>query len=67
MIHYLSVGRAGVAFEVAKVTRGVFQTEAGLVSFGHLAAGGHFQQVVVAELVHAVVVPGGGGMTQGGK
>ena len=60
MIHYLSVGRAGVAFEVAKVTRGVFQTEAGLVSFGHLAAGGHFQQVVV-------VVPGGGGMTQGGK
>lgn len=54
------MGGAGVALQVAEVAGGVLQAEAGLVALGHLPARGGIQQVVVAELVHAVVVPGGG-------
>lgn len=56
------MGGAGVALQVAEVAGGVLQAEAGLVALGHLPARGGIQQVVVAELVHAVVVPGGGGV-----
>ena len=52
--------RAGIALEVAEVTGAVLQAEAGHVAIGHLLACGCVQQVVVAELVHAVVVPGAG-------
>lgn len=57
---HLGVGRAGVALQVAEITGGVLQAEAGLVALGHLPARGGIQQVVVAELIHAVVVPAGG-------
>lgn len=58
---HLGVGRAGVALQVAEITGGVLQAEAGLVALGHLPPRGGIQQVVVAELIHAVVVPGDGG------
>lgn len=48
-----STGEAPV---VAIVTGGVLQTEAGLVALGHHVVGVGIQQVVVAELVHAVEV-----------
>lgn len=54
---YLSVSRAGVALQVTEVAGGVFQAETGLVPLGHFAAGPDLQQIIVAELVHAVVVP----------
>lgn len=47
---------AGEAAVVAVVTGGVLQTEAGLVALGHHVVGVGVQQVVVAELVHAVEV-----------
>lgn len=48
-----STGEAPV---VAIVTGGVLQTEAGLVALGHHVVGVGIQQVVVAELIHAVEV-----------
>lgn len=47
---------AGEAPVVAVVTGGVLQTEAGLVALGHHVVGVGIQQVVVAELIHAVEV-----------
>lgn len=47
---------AGEAPVVAVVTGGVLQAEAGLVALGHHVVGVGIQQVVVAELVHAVEV-----------
>lgn len=47
---------AGEAPVVAVFTGGVLQTEAGLVALGHHVVGVGIQQVVVAELVHAVEV-----------
>lgn len=52
----LSVSCAGVAFQVTKITGGVLQTEASLVSLCHLTAGADLQQIIMAELIHAVVV-----------
>ena len=48
-----STGKAPV---VAVVAGGVLQTEAGLVDLGHHVVGVGIQQVVVAELIHAVEV-----------
>lgn len=48
-----STGEAPV---VAIVTGGVLQAEAGLVALGHHVVGVGIQQVVVAELIHAVEV-----------
>lgn len=47
---------AGVSSVVSIVTRGIFQAETGLVAFCYRAVRGGIQQVVVAELIHAVVV-----------
>lgn len=47
---------AGEAPVVAVVTGSVLQTEAGLVALGHHMVGVGIQQVVVAELIHAVEV-----------
>lgn len=58
---HLRVRGARVAFEVAEVTRAVLQAEAGLVALGHLLACGCIQQVIVAELIHAVVMSEGKG------
>lgn len=55
----LRVRRARVALEVAEVTGAVLQAEAGLVALCHFLACGCIQQVIVAELIHAVVVSGG--------
>lgn len=54
---YLCVGCAGVAPPESRVTACVLQAEAGLVSLGYFTSGDGVQQVVVAEGVHAVVVP----------
>lgn len=54
---YLSVRCAGITLQVTKVTGGVLQTEAGLVSLcypGPIQS----QQVIVGEHLNAVVVPG---------
>lgn len=53
---YLSVWGAGVAAVVALITGRVLQTEAGLVTFGDLRLSPGVQQLVQAELVHAVEV-----------
>lgn len=55
---YLSVSSAGVSLQMSKITSGVLQTEASLVSLRHLTASVDFQQIIMAELIHAVVVPG---------
>lgn len=49
---------AGITLEVPEVTRRVFQTEARFVAFSHLLPRGSIQQVIVAELIHTVVMPG---------
>lgn len=56
---YLSVSGAGVALQVTKVTGGVLQTEASLVSLCHFTAGADLQQIIMAELIHTVEVPVG--------
>lgn len=56
-ITHLSVRCAGKASVVPIVTRGVLQTEACLVALSHSPLGAGLQQVIVAELIHAVVVP----------
>lgn len=48
---------AGKSPVVAVVTGSVLQAEAGLVALSHRVLSGGIQQVVVAELIHAVVVP----------
>lgn len=53
---HLCVGGAGKAAVVSVVTGSVLQTEAGLVALSHLVLGPRVQQLVEAELVHAVVV-----------
>lgn len=58
-LHHLRVGRAGIAAPETRIAGRVFQAKTGLVSLGHLPSGDHIQQVVVAEGVHAVVVPCG--------
>lgn len=57
---HLGVGGAGVALQVAEITGGVLQAEAGLVPLGHLGAVER-QQVVVGEDLDAVEVPVGTG------
>lgn len=57
LLCYLSVRRAGVALQMTKITGGVLQTEARLVSLRHLTASADLQQIIMAELIHAVVVP----------
>lgn len=54
----LCVRGARIALEVAEVTGAVLQAEAGLVALSHLLACGCIQQVIVAELIHAVVMSG---------
>lgn len=54
---YLSVRGTRITFQVSEVTSGILQTETGLVSFRHFATWGDLQQVVVAELIHAMIVP----------
>lgn len=58
LLCYLSMSRAGVTLQMTKITGGVLQTEASLVSFRHLTASADLQQIIMAELIHAVVVPG---------
>lgn len=53
---YLSVRGAGEAAVVSGVTGRVLQAEAGLVSLSHLPLSVGVQQLVQAELVHAVEV-----------
>ena len=53
---YLRMRRAGVASPEPRVTTGVLQAKAGLVSLGHFVSSNGIQQVVVTEGVHAVVV-----------
>lgn len=60
----LSVGGAGVSSVVAVVTRCVLQTETGLVSLCYSSLRTGFQQVIMTELVHAVVVPGNSKVNQ---
>lgn len=57
VIRDLGVWGAGVAPVVAVVTGSVLQTEAGLVALSHWMVSLGIQQLVVAELVHAVEVP----------
>lgn len=54
---YLSVSSAGVTLQVSKITGGVLQTEAGLVSLCHFTASTDLQQIVMAELIHTVIMP----------
>lgn len=51
------MGGAGVSSVVAVVTGCVFQTETGLVSLCYSSLRTGFQQVIMTELIHAVVVP----------
>lgn len=53
---YLGMWRAGVSSVVSVVTGRVLQAEASLVAFSHGLLSDGVQQVVMAELVHAVVV-----------
>lgn len=53
---HLGVWRAGVSAVVSRVTGSVLQTETGLVALGDLLLGVGVQQLVQAELVHAVEV-----------
>lgn len=48
---------AGESSVVAVVTGSILQTEAGLVTLSHGMLSPGVQQLVVAELVHAVEVP----------
>ncbi len=48
---------AGESPVVSIVTGSVLQTEAGLVALSHRLVGAGIQQLVVAELIHAVKVP----------
>lgn len=57
LLCYLSVTGAGITLQMTKITGGVFQTEASLVSLCHLTACADLQQIIMAELIHAVVVP----------
>ena len=54
---YLGVSSAGVAFQVTKITGGVLQTKAGFVTLRHITASANLQQIIMAKLIHAVVVP----------
>lgn len=47
---------AGKAAVITRVTGGVLQAEAGFVTLGHLTVRAGVQQLVQAELVHAVEV-----------
>lgn len=53
----LSMWGAGISPVVSIVTGSVLQAEAGLVALCHWPMSGGIQQIVVAELIHAVVVP----------
>lgn len=57
IMRYLCVWCAGVAAPESRVTACVLQAETGLVSLSHFSSSDGVQQVVVAEGVHAVVVP----------
>lgn len=58
LMYYLSVSSAGIALQVTKVTGGVLQTEASLVTLCYFTASADLQQIIMAELIHTVVVPG---------
>lgn len=53
------MGCTGIAPPESRVTACVLEAETGLVSLGYFTSGGDVQQVVVAEGIHAVVVPVG--------
>lgn len=53
----MSVGCASISFQVPKVTGSVLQAKTGLVAFSHFPPTVDFQQVIMAELIHAVVMP----------
>lgn len=53
---YLGVWGAGVAAVVSRVAGRVLQAEAGLVALGDVAVAPGVQQLVQAELIHAVKV-----------
>lgn len=55
--NYLGVWGARKSSVEAVVAGRVLQTEAGLVSLRHSGVRAGIQQVVVAELIHAVVMP----------
>ena len=54
---HLGMCGAGISPVVSVVAGRVLQAEAGLVALGHWVMGAGVQQFVVAELIHAVVVP----------
>lgn len=56
-LHHLCVRSTSKAPVVAVVAGRVLQAEAGLVSLSHTGVSAGVQQVVMAEFVHAVVVP----------
>lgn len=56
MCGHLSVRCAGVSAVVSRVAGSVLQAETGLVALGNLLLSGGVQQLVQAELVHAVEV-----------
>lgn len=51
------MGSAGISSVVSIVTRSIFQAETGLVAFCYRPLRGGIQQVVMAELIHAVKMP----------
>lgn len=62
---YLCVCSACKSPVVAVVTGCVLETETCFVAFSHSPLGAGIQQVIVAELVHAVVMSGGRGQVGG--
>lgn len=56
VITHLRVGRAGVAAVVSRVAGRVLQTEAGFMTLCYSLLCAGVQQVIMAELIHAVIV-----------
>lgn len=56
-LYYLSVSSAGITLQVSKITGGVLQTEAGLVSLRYFTTSTDLQQIIMAELIHTVIMP----------
>lgn len=56
VITHLRVGRAGVAAVVSRVAGRVLQTETGFMTLRYSLLCAGVQQVVMAELIHAVIV-----------
>lgn len=56
-LYHLCMSGTSIASIVAVVAGRVLQAEAGLVSLSHTGLSAGVQQIVMAEFVHAVVVP----------